>query len=241
MSPQVTAALISGGAALVVALFGIVGAIAAQLVATRRAFANSLRLFEQEYDKRERERADQARREDEYRFADQRRGTYARLLRTAADLYLSYLALNAAAEQWEYVRNPETRSESQEDRAEHEERTQRLLLEAFPRWAKLHAELEEVEDEIELLGSAGVRHAAAELADIVSERPELGGSYAALAWAHVPIRYSAVTPSARKFRTYAEARAGFLAAARGDLGIGPVPAAHGDLLLCSALRACLAW
>jgi hypothetical protein len=188
VSPQVTAALISGGAALVVALFGIAGAVAAQLVATRRAFANSLRLFEQEYDKRERERTDQVRREDEYRFADQRRGTYARHLRTAADLYIARLALNAAAEQWEYFRNPEMLSESQEERPEHEERTQRLLLEAFPRWAQLHAELEEVEGEVELLGSAGVRHAAAELADIVSERPELGESHAALRWAHVPIR-----------------------------------------------------
>ena len=224
MSSQVTAALISGGAALVVALFGIAGAIAAQLLATRRAFDNSLRLFEQENDKRDRERADEIRREDEYRFADQRRSTYARLLRAAADLYFALLVLNAAANEWEYVRDPETRPESPEERALFEERADRRLREAFPRWAQLHADVEEVEGEIELLGSAAVRRAAAELADIVSGRPELGKVLEALNWPLVPSRRSVVAESARKFRRYEDTRAGFLDAARGDLAVGPASA-----------------
>src|SRR5580704_6053972 len=97
MSSQVVAALVSGGAALVVALLGIAGAIVAQLVATRRAFGNSLRLFEQENERRGLERAGEVRREDEFRFADQRRGAYVRMLRICEDLRLALLALNAAA------------------------------------------------------------------------------------------------------------------------------------------------
>lgn len=49
MNPQVNAALISGGVALVVALIGIAGAIAAQFVATKRGFANSLALLERQH------------------------------------------------------------------------------------------------------------------------------------------------------------------------------------------------
>ena len=90
MSAEVTAALISGGAALVVALVGIGGAIAAQLVATRRAFANSLALFERQHaagqESKAQERAEAARREEAQRFADERRLTYAKFLRLVREL-----------------------------------------------------------------------------------------------------------------------------------------------------------
>jgi len=78
MDAQVTAALISGGAALAVAVLGIGGAITAQLFTTRHALENSLALQERQYARQERERQEQSRREDAYRFAEQRRSTYGR-------------------------------------------------------------------------------------------------------------------------------------------------------------------
>jgi hypothetical protein len=208
-SPPVAAALISGGAALAVALLGIAGAIAAQLVATRRAFANSLALFEQEHESRERERVAQARREDEYRFAEQRRGTYARMLRAAADLHFALLVLNAAAEGWRYVRDPETRDESPEVRARDEAKRLGLLRDAYAQWARTRAELEEVAEETELLASAGVRHAAAELGDIVSRAPDLDEAVVALDFPHAPGPRHTVAERMRRFRHYEEARAAF--------------------------------
>jgi hypothetical protein len=90
MSAEVTAAMISGGAALVVALLGIGGAIAAQLVATRRAFANSLALFERQHaadqESKAQERAKATRREEAQRFADERRLIYAKFLRLVREL-----------------------------------------------------------------------------------------------------------------------------------------------------------
>jgi hypothetical protein len=56
MNAQVTAALISGGAALTVAVLGIGGAIAAQLFTARHAFKNSLELQEAQYARQEHER-----------------------------------------------------------------------------------------------------------------------------------------------------------------------------------------
>ena len=56
MDAQVTAALISGGAALAVAVLGIGGAITAQLFTTRHALENSLALQERQYARQERER-----------------------------------------------------------------------------------------------------------------------------------------------------------------------------------------
>jgi hypothetical protein len=70
MNPQVTAAVISGSVALVVALAGIAGAIVAQAIATRRSFGNSLALFERQRSAQEQERHERSRREDAYRFAD---------------------------------------------------------------------------------------------------------------------------------------------------------------------------
>ena len=222
MSSQVVAALISGGAALVVALLGIAGAIAAQLVATRRAFGNSLRLFEQENERRGLERAGETRRENEFRFAEQRRGAYVRMLRTCEDLRLALLALNAAANGWEDVRDPETRQESPDERGEDEEWSLRRLQDAFPRWLQLRSDLDEVAAEIELLGSADARRAAAELGDIVSGRPDLGKAEAALGrLVFVPSARSGVHPYHRRFGQFEPARDAFLAAARADLGMDP--------------------
>lgn len=219
MSPPVTAALISGGTALAVALMGIGGAIAAQLVATRRAFANSLALFEREHERRERQRVAEARREDEYRFAEQRRSTYARMLRAAADLHLALLVLNAAAEGWQYVRDPETRDESPEVRARDEAKRLGWLRDAYTQWARTRADLEEVAEETELLASAGVRHAAGELGDIVTGVPDLGEAAVALDFPHVPLPRHTVSQRMRRFQHYEAARAAFLDAARSDLGM----------------------
>lgn len=48
VSDQLGAALVSGGAALIVALLGIAGAITAQLLATQRTSRNSLAMFDRE-------------------------------------------------------------------------------------------------------------------------------------------------------------------------------------------------
>jgi hypothetical protein len=220
MNSAVTAALISGGAALAVALLGIAGAIVAQLLATRRAFANSLALFEREHVRREHERAAEARREDEYRFAEQRRSTYARMLRVAADLYLARLVLNAAVEGWQFVRDPETGHESPGVRTADEAKRLGLLRDAHAQWARTRTALEEVAEEVELLASADVRYAAGELGDIVSKTPELGKALAALDFPHIPGTRYTVAQRMKRYLKYEEARAAFLDAARSELGIG---------------------
>jgi len=98
MDAQVTAALISGGAALTVAVVGIGGAIVAQLFATRHAFENSLALQERQYAKQEHERHEQSRREDAYRFAEQRRSTYGRFVRLAREFLDAVEVEHSAAE-----------------------------------------------------------------------------------------------------------------------------------------------
>lgn len=220
VSSQVAAALISGGAALVVALLGIAGAVVAQMVATRRAFANSLRLFEQEHGKRELEKAAEILREDEYRFADQRRAAYARLLRTASDLRMTGLAVDAAAEGWQHFHDLDLRWESPEARAEGEAWQLRKLQEAFPRWVQLRAEFDEIASEVELLGSADVRRGLAELGDIVTRVPDLGEARWVLDRPDIPFARHEVDPRERKFRVFPDARDAFLEAARADLGTG---------------------
>lgn len=233
MSPQVTAALVSGGAALVVALLGIAGAIVAQLVVTRRSFANSLALFEREYAKRERERVEQARREDDYRYAEQRRSTYARMLRAAAALYLASLVFAGAAEAWRYVRDPEMTDEPPELRAKAEEKRLGLLHDAHRRWERAIDELEEAVDEIELLASADVRHAAHDLARVASQEPDLGDEPLPVPRLHPNLlRPRSPREGKRWIGSYWEARDEFLDAARHELGIlaasapDSMPSAH---------------
>jgi type II secretory pathway pseudopilin PulG len=225
MSPQVTAALISGGAALVVAILGISGAIAAQLMATRRAFANSLALAEREYEKQERERAEERRREDEYRHAERRRGTYSAMLRSAASLYLASLGFAAAASDWRNVRDPEFAPESPQEREREEHKTLGALQDTQARWIRAGDELDVAFEEIELLASADVRYAAGELARIASEYPDLGEEPLPVSRLHHTLLTPGTPrPGKQRYWSYFEARDAFLAAARNDLGIGAASA-----------------
>lgn len=196
MDGQVTAALVSGGAALTVAVLGIGGAIAAQLFTTRHAFKNSLALQEQQYARQERERQEQSRREDAYRFAEQRRNTYGRFVRLAREF------LHAVDTEREVVKNLE-RIDPQRDHAppgSHElqisvEAAEQLVADARERARRLHGEFGTACEEIYLLGSQEVRRAADELWDK----------------AHKAMR--------SQDKDYTAARAAFLEAARQELGI----------------------
>ncbi|MDQ2877073.1 MAG: hypothetical protein M3Y33_20590 [Actinomycetota bacterium] len=225
MSTQVTGALISGGAALVVAVVGIAGAIAAQLLATRRAFANSLALTEREYERRERERAEERHREDEYRHAERRRSTYATMLRAAASLYLVSLEFAAAAANWRNTRDPELASETPEEREREERKWLGLLQDARTRWERATGELEVAFEEIELLASAGVRYPAGELARIASNDPDLGEEPLPVSRSHPTLlRPGTPVPGKQHYWNYFEARDAFLDAARSDLGTSLAPA-----------------
>lgn len=143
-------------------MLGIAGAIAAQLVATRRAYANSLALFERQHTReeasRKRQRDEDIRREDAHRFADQRRATYARFLQLADEIR------RARADAGGYL----DIVERHEDKQGQDE--QRLAKHAN---AKFHANYDRAERasdqlrgllaEIDLLGSADVREAAREV------------------------------------------------------------------------------
>jgi hypothetical protein len=155
MNPQVNAALISGGAALVVALIGIAGAIAAQFVATKRGFANSLALLErqhaqalalaeqeradreraaqQERADRERERLEQLRREDADRFSQQRRSIYARFLLSARETREANFAV------WN---DDPPDGEDEQDRKERRFRVMSRAEECAERFGEVGAELE---------------------------------------------------------------------------------------------------
>jgi hypothetical protein len=152
MNPQVTAAVISASAALVVAVAGIAGAIAAQAIATRRAFENSLGLWQQQLAVQERERLEQSRREDAYRFAEQRRALYARFLRRANDL------------NWAYGDLPS--SKKQEDDPD-----------GWERYAKALDQADRLLEEIDLLGSADVRRTADTMFHAAMQQLKPPGSY----------------------------------------------------------------
>jgi hypothetical protein len=172
MNPQVTAALISAVVALVVALLGIAGAIASQGVATRRAFRNSLALFERQHaaetESRRQEREAAARQEDARKFADERRVTYAKFLRLADELvaaekdsaYYHYYALGNYAESMRWAGKEPSPADLQAKAVEYE------ILERkyFWQYVGLRFELDEVVAGIDLLGSGPVREAAKALA-----------------------------------------------------------------------------
>lgn len=196
MSPPVTAALISGGAALAVALLGIAGAIVAQISATRRAFGNSLALLERQRADQERQQQEQARREDSYRFAEQRRSTYGRfanLAREFADAVdserTSAKNLERADRQRDGIGSSSPGTERRTEEAEH------ALSEARELKQRLDHELGAAYEEIYLLGSPEVRQAADQLWRAAHEAT-----------------YSAD-------RDYLATRAGFLDAVRRELGI----------------------
>jgi hypothetical protein len=169
MSTQVTTALLSGAVALIVALLGIAGAIAAQLVATRRAYANSLALFERQHTheeaSRKQQRDEDIRREDAHRFADQRRATYARFLQLADESHRAYgnaSLLLGVVERHE--------DEQGEDGQGGDTLKQRLAKRAdeqfhanFDRAERASDQLRGLVAEIDLLGSADVPATAREL------------------------------------------------------------------------------
>ncbi len=163
MNSQMTVTVVQGGAALLVAGLGIAGAIAAQMLATRRAFQNSLVLLERQHAKQEQERQEGARREDAYRFAEQRRNTYGRFLRLARELVD---AARTIAKNSERI-----------DRQRGRWRPRRLTLGGLPEVAKqaaadarelkrrLSTELGQACEEIHLIASLEVRGAADRLWD----------------------------------------------------------------------------
>jgi hypothetical protein len=198
MTDQLTMAMISGGFALLVALLGIGGAIAAQVVATRRAFENSLALFERQAAEAQQERDDATRIENRHRFADQKRSTYSRALRLADQLVAT------------------RENERQADK--YFERTMRTLdrvgdqSENLPRAAEGYR------------NAANEHHdrahrAVVELADVVAEIHLLSDN--AVRVAATRLQKSAATASHVQESQYVEDRDNFLYVARDELGVEP--------------------
>jgi hypothetical protein len=175
MSAQVTTTLLSGTVALIVALLGIAGAIAAQLVATRRAYTNSLALFERQHVREETSRKlqwdEDIRREDAHRFADQRRATYARFLQLADEIRTARGNAGVLLDAIERHEDERGKNEQGGDALK-----QRLAKRAN---TEFHANMDRAERasdqlrglvaEIDLLGSADVRATARELHLAVEE------------------------------------------------------------------------
>lgn len=198
MSDQVLVAVVSGGFALLVALLGIAGAVAAQLVATRRAFANSLALFERQAAQAERERAEAARLEGRSRFVEQKRSTYGRVLRLADELVDAREGERTAAKYADRTMITLDRVGDQSDNVARVARDYADAAEENHRRAvRLASELAEVVDEVHLLCEDEVRLAAQRLresAGVVTHTEDAG---------------------------YVAARTGFIAAARAELDVRP--------------------
>ncbi|MGP4028509.1 hypothetical protein [Actinomadura sp. 3N407] len=197
LSDQLTATLISGGVALIVALLGIGGAITAQLVTTRRTFRNSLALFERQHAEQERVRQESLHREDAHRFTEQRRVVYGRLLRTANDLVLAGDAERAAEKHWERLQRQLDRTRNPTAALRDAAAESRLAAdEAREARKKLATETTDLLEEIQLIADDAVRAAADALNARARDAPDVSD------------------------RGYGDARAGFLNAARQELGMG---------------------
>jgi hypothetical protein len=158
---QETAALISGGAAILVAALGIGGAIAAQLFATRRAYANSLALHERQYAQQEQDRQEQVRREDAYRFAEQRRSIFARFVRLGREYVDGVDAERAAAKNLQRTARQRDRMHPSPPELETSiEIAEQLVTDARTRSRRLAGEFGLACEEIHLLASPDVRQAA---------------------------------------------------------------------------------
>lgn len=197
---QVTTALLSAGVALVVALLGIAGAVWAQLVATRRAYSNSLALFERQHAveeaSRRQERTEALRREDAQRFADERRMIYAKFLRAADDL----VAAHRSAETYIEIA-AQSREKENEEPADWRRRAaaeaERRADDSVGRAQTAADQLAKLGAEIDLLASKQVRAAAKRLSEATD--------------------WSAF--ATMRMRMYSDARAAFLEAARSELGV----------------------
>lgn len=199
MSDELTAAVVSGGVALVVALLGIAGAIIAQLVTTRRTFQNSLTLFERERAEQERIRRESLQREDAYRFTEQRRVVYGKLLRAANELVLARDAERAAEKRWERLQRQLGRTGAPTEALEVEAAESRQAAdEARERKTALNLETTDLLEEVQLIADDPVRTAADELS------------------------VQARTADDVSNHGYKQARASFLRVAREELGIGAV-------------------
>lgn len=219
MNPQVTAAVISGSVALVVALVGIAGAVAAQTIATRRAFQNSLALFEREYRAQEEERREQARREDAFRFAGQRTGLYVRYARTARDLYFARQDVDDAAGKCrEHFGQPSSSERPMPARMAADSQVMRSLDNARAKWLRLRLELDEIGHELLLLSSAEVREAAADLGRAACPLPDPAGLPE---WDELAAYIRGEPPRPVSWAEYTSGLGAFFAAARRELGIQP--------------------
>lgn len=194
---QATTTLLSGGVALVVALLGIAGSVWAQLVATRRAYANSLALFERQHaaeeESKRQERIEAARREHAQRFADERRVAYARFLRLADE----FVAAQRSAETHIQVvaRSVEKEEEDPSDaRQRATAEAEQRVRDSAARAKTAADQLVELRAEIDLLASEQVRAAAQRLSEAADSSPF-------------------------SVSTYPDARAAFVEAARRELDV----------------------
>jgi hypothetical protein len=170
MNPQVIAALISA----IVALLGIAGAIVGQAIATRRAFRNSLALFERQHAaevaSRRQELSEAGRREEAQRFAEERRVAYARFLRLSDEVLASQRAAETYIQVAARAREKEDQDQSEQRRNATAEAEQRIR-DAAERGKTAAGQLVELRAEIELLASEQVRASAWRLADVVDSSP----------------------------------------------------------------------
>ena len=186
--------------ALIVAVLGIAGAIAAQLVATSRTFSHSLALFERQHAaqeaSRQQDRAETAHREQEQRFADERRVAYARFLRFADEVVAAQRSVDGYIEI-----AAQSREKENEDQADWRRRAtaeaERRADDSAGRAQVAGEQLVQLRAEIDLLASSQVRAAARRLSEATD--------------------WSAFATT--RMRMYSDARAAFLDAARHELGI----------------------
>ena len=198
MTDQLTVAMISGGFALLVALLGIGGAIAAQFVATRRAFENSLALFERQAAAAQQARDEAARTENRHRFADQKRSTYGRALRLADELVTAREEERVANRNFDRTSRVLARvGDQSEALAQTVDEHRNTANEQRDRVRRLAVELADVVGEIQLLSDNAVRSAADRL------------------------RKTAQTASHVEESQYVEDRDTFLLAARNELDVEP--------------------
>lgn len=155
MSEQLTVAVISSSVALVVAAMGFIASIRAQIVSTRRAFQNSLALFEKQT-------ADQAR----TRFADTKRTTYGTVIRLADDLVAARAAELAA--EGELERAERTLQQHGVLRTEVEKRRE-IVTDAHALVTNRTEQFDQAINEVELLATDPVRASAVALRSAAKE------------------------------------------------------------------------
>jgi len=196
VTDQIVVTLISGVVALLVALLGIAGAIAAQMVATRRAFANSLALFEEQALEARHAREESTRIENRHRFADQKRSAHSRALRLADEIAAACKAARIAEERRDKaLRSPEYGDNYASFLAQTVRDYENEVQEQRARAEGLTGDLAEAVVEIELLSENPVSSAAS--------------------W----LQQRAYTATEHQESRYAEAREKFLLAARTELGL----------------------